>query len=164
MSLVFVSISVGVRCYKNTAARTIINIKNYIDGMLIYTTFLDQTNHEPLSVEVVTDLFSRLQFEDLTYANGGYFEYCTGDNPAVILFFIARTPEQFSFRYDYNVPDAHSGTAWYSVTDTYTRTIVDAGDEQYVPAVSFVNRTTALEIIRQFFLQPEEKPAAANWQ
>lgn len=70
MSLVFVSISISVRCYKNTAARVIINIKNYIDGMLIYTTFLDQTNHEPLAAEAITDLFSRLQSEDLTCSNG----------------------------------------------------------------------------------------------
>ncbi|WP_143312771.1 hypothetical protein [Chitinophaga eiseniae] len=132
--------------------------------MRIYTTFLDQTDHTFLSPEVVTEMISRLRPEELEYANGGYFEYRMKDGAAIILFFVARTPDQFSFRYDYNVPDARNGTAWYSVTDAHTRTVIDAGDEQYVPLVSFVSLPVALEIVMQFFRQPEEKSAAANWQ
>nr|WP_295865120.1 hypothetical protein [uncultured Chitinophaga sp.] len=132
--------------------------------MLIYTTFLDQADHESLTIEAVLEMTSRLRPEDLEYANGGYFEYRMKDGAAIVLFFIARTPDQFSFRYDYNVPDARSGTTWYSVTEKDIRTTVDAGDEQYVPLVSFVSLPVALEIITQFFRQPGDRPAAASWQ
>ncbi|NML41061.1 hypothetical protein HHL17_27960 [Chitinophaga sp. G-6-1-13] len=131
--------------------------------MLIYTTLLDQTDHEAIALEMVTNIFSRLRQKDLEETNGGYFEYLMDQGTAIILFFIIRTPDEISFRYDYNVPDARHGTAWYSVTDTHDRTTTDAGDEQYVPVVSFVDMPAALEIITQFFLRPEEKPAHVSW-
>ncbi|MBC9911732.1 hypothetical protein [Chitinophaga varians] len=132
--------------------------------MLIYTTLLDQTYQEAIALETVTDVFSRLRQKDLQETNGGYFEYLMDEGAAIVLFFIMRTPDEISFRYDYNAPDTRRGTAWYSVTDMHDRTTTDAGDEQYVPTHSFVSMTTALAIITQFFRRPEEKPAAVNWQ
>ncbi|WP_343744006.1 hypothetical protein [Chitinophaga sp.] len=131
--------------------------------MTIYTTLLDQTFAETIPLENVTAVFSRLRQKDLQETNGGYFEYLMDEGAAIILFFIMRTPDEISFRYDYNVPDARQGTCWYSVTDTHDCSITDAGDEQYVPQASFVDMPAALEIITQFFQRPEEKPARVNW-
>ncbi|MBC9932013.1 hypothetical protein [Chitinophaga qingshengii] len=126
--------------------------------MQIHTTFLDKVDHQPLSADTVADYFHHLQPDDLIYSNGGYCEF-----PGIILFFILLSPDKISFRYDCNIPDARRGSAWYSVTDMENRAVVDAGDEQFVPLASFVDKATALEIIAQFFRQPEEKPAAVHW-
>ena len=130
---------------------------------VIKTIFLDKLNMEHIDSAYAIALFRNLKEEDLAYSNTGIFQFEITDSSSVILHFSMVDLYHVALRYDENIPNTRSGLAWYSCNGEADATIIDTGDENYVPKNAVLTIDEALESINQFFENPLNKPDNIAW-
>ncbi|SHL73795.1 hypothetical protein [Flavobacterium chilense] len=132
--------------------------------MNIKAVFLENPLTKNANLNDYKSYFLNYKDEDWEYSNSGSFEYNRNDGQKIILFFVNYINHGFSFRYDYNIPNAREGQSWYSVNDKSSMDIiVDAGDETLIPQGSCLSLKLAWEIICDFFENPNQKSNKTSW-
>ncbi len=128
-------------------------------------SFLDMDSGKASDLPRIESAFIAYTPEQWREGAGDGMFTCTDDEKGVSdLYLIDDGKGQVSVRYNHRNNGERRGVEFYSVGDRSSiDTIVDVGEDQFVPKGSLIDPSLAWKVLNEFVSSPYETPKSVEW-